>query len=247
MKGLLEICCGSFEDVKSAWENGANRVELNSALYLGGLTPSLAHLICAKEQCDISVVTMVRPRGGGFCYSEEEYRTMLLDARILLEHGADGIAFGFLHADHTLDVTRTKEMIALVHEKGKEAVFHRAFDCVLQQENAVETLISLGADRILTSGGAPDVWTGRKQLQWLQSQYGKEITFLAGSGVNAENVKDLMEYTKVEQVHTSCRKWNVDGTTSYQNVDFSYDAEKKDAYEMVDPQKVEKMVKVLTL
>ena len=247
MKGLLEICCGSFEDVKCAWENGANRVELNSALYLGGLTPSLAHLICAKEQCDISVVTMVRPRGGGFCYSEEEYRTMLLDARILLEHGADGIAFGFLHADHTLDVTRTKEMIAFVHEKGKEAVFHRAFDCVAQQENAVETLISLGADRILTSGGAPDVWTGRKQLQWLQSQYGKEITFLAGSGVNSENVKDLMEYTKVEQVHTSCRKWNVDGTTSYQNVDFSYDAEKKDAYEMVDPQKVEKMVKVLTL
>ena len=111
----------------------------------------------------------------------------------------------------------------------------------------METLISLGADRILTSGGAPDVWTGRKQLQWLQSQYGKEITFLAGSGVNAENVKDLMEYTKVEQVHTSCRKWNVDGTTSYQNVDFSYDAEKKDVYEMVDPQKVEKMVKVLTL
>ena len=67
MKGLLEICCGSFEDVKSAWENGANRVELNSALYLGGLTPSLAHLICAKEQCDISSVTMGRPRGGGFC------------------------------------------------------------------------------------------------------------------------------------------------------------------------------------
>lgn len=128
-----------------------------------------------------------------------------------------------------------------------EAVFHRAFDCVTQQEHAAETLISLGADRILTSGGAPDVWTGRKQLQWLQSQYGKEIIFLAGSGVNAENVKDLMEYTKVEQVHTSCRKWNVDGTTSYQNVDFSYDAEKKDAYEMVDPQKVEKMVKVLTL
>lgn len=135
----------------------------------------------------------------------------------------------------------------LFMKEGKEAVFHRAFDCVAQQENAVETLISLGADRILTSGGAPDVWTGRKQLQWLQSQYGKEITFLAGSGVNAENVKDLMEYTKVEQVHTSCRKWNVDGTTSYQNVDFSYDAEKKDAYEMVDPQKVEKMVKVLTL
>ena len=75
----------------------------------------------------------------------------------------------------------------------------------------------------------------------------EENNFLAGSGVNAENVKDLMEYTNVEQVHTSCRKWNVDATTSHQNVDFSYDAEKKDAYEMVDPKQVEKMVKVLTL
>ena len=96
MKGLLEICCGSFEDVKTAWQNGADRVELNSALYLGGLTPSTANLICAKEQCSIPIVTMVRPRGGGFCYSQDEYETMLLDARILLEHGADGIAFGFL-------------------------------------------------------------------------------------------------------------------------------------------------------
>ena len=222
----MEICCGSFEDVKTAWQNGADRVELNSALYLGGLTPSTANLICAKEQCNIPIITMLRPRGGGFCYSQDEYETMLLDARILLEHGADGIAFGFLTEDHAIHRNRTQEMIDLIHSAGKEAVFHRAFDCVAQQENAVETLISLGADRILTSGGAPDVWTGRKQLQWLQSQYGKEITFLAGSGVNAENVKDLMEYTKVEQVHTSCRKWNVDGTTSYQNVDFSYDAEK---------------------
>ena len=89
MKSVLEICCGSFEDVKTAYENGADRVELNSALYLGGLTPSLANLICAKEQCEIPVVAMVRPRGGGFCYSLEEYQTMILDTKLLLEHGAD--------------------------------------------------------------------------------------------------------------------------------------------------------------
>ena len=127
MKGLLEICCGSFEDVKTAWQNGADRVELNSALYLGGLTPSTANLICAKEQCSIPIVTMVRPRGGGFCYSQDEYETMLLDARILLEHGADGIAFGFLTADHAIHRNRTQEMIDLIHSAGKEAVFHRAF------------------------------------------------------------------------------------------------------------------------
>lgn len=177
MKGLLEICCGSFEDVKTAWQNGADRVELNSALYLGGLTPSTANLICAKEQCSIPIVTMVRPRGGGFCYSQDEYETMLLDARILLEHGADGIAFGFLTEDHAIHRNRTQEMIDLIHSAGKEAVFHRAFDCVAQQERAVEALILLGADRILTSGGAPDVWSGRTQLQKLQSRYGKDITF----------------------------------------------------------------------
>ena len=159
MKTVLEICCGSFEDVKTAYENGAGRVELNSALYLGGLTPSLASLICAKEQCTIPVVAMVRPRGGGFCYSLEEYQTMILDTKLLLEHGADGIAFGFLKENQTLDTEQTKELIHLIHEHGGEAVFHRAFDCVADQKKTIEQLIGLGADRILTSGGAPDVWS----------------------------------------------------------------------------------------
>ena len=217
MKGLLEICCGSFEDVKTAWQNGADRVELNSALYLGGLTPSTANLICAKEQCSIPIVTMVRPRGGGFCYSQDEYE------------------------NHAIHRNRTQEMIDLIHSTGKEAVFHRAFDCVAQQERAVEALILLGADRILTSGGAPEVWSGRTQLQKLQSQYGKDITFLAGSGVNAQNVKALMEYTSIEQVHTSCRSWQPDVTASLQDVDFSYDISRKNAYETVDAVKVKEM------
>ena len=138
MKPMLEICCGSFSDVKTAYENGADRVELNSALYMGGLTPTLANLIYAKENCNIPVVAMVRPRGGGFCYSDEEYETMLMDAKILLEHGADGIAFGFLTEEKMLDKKRTKEMIELIHECGREAVFHRAFDCIDNQDSAAE-------------------------------------------------------------------------------------------------------------
>ena len=163
MKPMLEICCGSFSDVKTAYENGADRVELNSALYMGGLTPTLANLIYAKEKCNIPVVTMVRPRGGGFCYSDEEYDTMLMDAKILLEHGADGIAFGFLTEEKMPDEKRTREMIELIHEYGKEAVFHRAFDCTDNQDSAAEKLIMLGTDRILTSGGAANAWDGRKQ------------------------------------------------------------------------------------
>ena len=242
MKSVLEICCGSFEDVKTAYENGADRVELNSALYLGGLTPSLANLICAKEQCEIPVVAMVRPRGGGFCYSAEEYQTMILDTKLLLEHGADGIAFGFLKEDQTLDTERTKEVIYLIHEQGREAVFHRAFDCVADQKKTIEQLIGLGADRILTSGGAPDVWSGRERLKQLQKEYGSEIEILAGSGVNEKNVAELIENTGIHQVHSSCRSWLTDPTTSKGSVNFSYaDEEYVNRYEAVDPEKVRRL------
>ena len=88
-----------------------------------------------------------------------------------------------------------------------EAVFHRAFDCIDNQDSAAEKLIRLGADRILTSGGAVNVWDGRKQLKHLQNQYGKDITILAGSGVNDTNVRALIEYTGITQVHSSCGSW----------------------------------------
>ena len=205
--------------MKTAYENGADRVELNSALYMGGLTPTLANLIYAKEKCNIPVVAMVRPRGGGFCYSDEEYDTMLMDAKILLEHGADGIAFGFLTEEKMLDKKRTKEMIELIHEYGREAVFHRAFDCTDNQDSAAEKLIRLGADRILTSGGAVNVWDGRKQLKHLQNQYGKDIT----------------------QVHSSCGSWKCDVTGAGNAVDFSYDEAMKNCYQCADAGKVRKL------
>lgn len=241
MKPMLEICCGSFSDVKTAYENGADRVELNSALYMGGLTPTLANLIYAKEKCNIPVVTMVRPRGGGFCYSDEEYDTMLMDAKILLEHGADGIAFGFLTEEKMLDKKRTKEMIELIHEYGREAVFHRAFDCIDNQDSAAEKLIRLGTDRILTSGGAVNVWDGRKQLKHLQNQYGKDITILAGSGVKDTNVRELIEYTGITQVHSSCGSWKCDVTAAGNAVDFSYDEAMKNCYQCADAGKVRKL------
>lgn len=239
MDAILEICCGSFEDVKTAYENGAGRVELNSALYLGGLTPSLANLVCAKEKCGIPIVAMVRPRGGGFCYSEEEYQTMLLDAKILLEHGADGIAFGFLTKDREPDQKRTQEMISVIRRYGKEAVFHRAFDCVKDQKKATEQLIEAGVDRILTSGGKADAWSGREMLRQIQAEYGSTITILAGSGVNEENVTELINYTGISQVHSSCRSWRNDHTTSNGTVDFSYAGDsKKNQYETVDGKKI---------
>ena len=102
---IVEICCGSFYDALQAAEGGAKRIELNSALMLGGLTPSTATLKLVKQNIpDLKVITMVRPRGAGFCYSKEEFRVMEAECLELLEAGADGIAFGCLKADGNLDV-----------------------------------------------------------------------------------------------------------------------------------------------
>src|SRR5215471_7991320 len=125
---LLEICCGSAEDAIEAAAGGADRVELCSALFLGGLTPSLGSLLQVKAQTKIPVIAMNRPRQAGFCYSQPEFAVMERDAEIFIEHGADGIVFGILNDDGTVDVERTSSICRRVGEK--QAVFHRAFDVI---------------------------------------------------------------------------------------------------------------------
>ena len=138
-KTLLEICCGSADDVIEAAKGGADRVELNSNLFQGGLTPTIGTLRVVKRQVTIPVMTMVRPRAGGFCYTENEFEVAKADAELLLQNGADGLVFGFLHADGTVDRERTK---ALVHiASGMPCVFHRALDVVPDWKQALDTLI----------------------------------------------------------------------------------------------------------
>ena len=107
-KVLLEVCCGSADDVIQAYKAGADRVELNCDLFHGGLTPTVGSLIAAKRESDIPIMAMIRPREGGFCYTGTEFAAAVEDAKLLLSHGADGLVFGFLHADGTLDETRTR-------------------------------------------------------------------------------------------------------------------------------------------
>ena len=130
MERMIEVCCGSYEDALASYKGGAKRIELNSALYLGGLTPTLASLILVKKHTDLKVITMVRPRGAGFCYTEAEFETMKVDARLMMENGADGIAFGCLTKEGEIDVEQTKKIIDIIKEYNGEVVFHRAFDCV---------------------------------------------------------------------------------------------------------------------
>lgn len=242
-RDLFEVCAGSVQDCINAQLGGADRVELNSALHLGGLTPSLAMLKLVKEKTSLKVVCMDRPRAAGFCYDDVEIETMFEDAKILLENGADGISFGFLNSDATINVTETKKMVELIHQYQKEAVFHRAFDCVDDPMHAIKQLIDCGVDRILTSGLQPTAMQGASVLEKLQSEFGNQIELLAGSGINANNIRALKEQTGLHQFHGSCKEWCKDPTTTVGNVSYAY--HESDDYDCVSLEKVKSIVQEL--
>ena len=171
MEKIIEVCCGSYDDALASYRGGAKCIELNSALYLGGLTPSLASLILTKKNTDLKVITMVRPRAAGFCYTNEEFETMKLDVTLMLENGADGIAFGCLTSESEIDVKQTKEIVDIIKSFNKEVVFHRAFDCVRDVDKAMNILIELGVDRVLTSGLKPKAMDGIEMIKYLQDKY----------------------------------------------------------------------------
>lgn len=232
---MIEICCGSYQDGMAAWRGGAKRIELNSALSVGGLTPSLASLIRLKKETDLKIICMVRPRAAGFCFEKEDVEIMFEDAKILLENGADGVAFGFLNDDFTIDVENTKKMVDLIHVYHGEAVFHRAFDVTKDPYTSLEQLIDLGVDRILTSGQKAKAMDGKELIKDLQDKYGSKIEILAGSGMNASNAKELMDYTGIHQVHSSCKNYKRDNTTKSDFVSYSYlGGEHELDYDVVD-------------
>lgn len=222
MEKVLEICAGSYEDALSASECGVKRIELNSALSLGGLTPSVGALSLVKQKTDLEVICMVRPRAGGFCYRDREYEQMIHSARKLLEAGADGIAFGFLNDDFTLNNARIGAMVKLIHSYGKTAVFHRAFDVMRNPLHNTKILTRQGVDRILTSGCAPTAVEGMEVLKRMQEEYGNRIEIMAGCGINEDNARMIMAETGISSLHASCRRMREDPTTSSSNVSFAF-------------------------
>ena len=185
----IEVCANSVQDCIVAQNEGADRIELISASYLGGLTPTTIVLEMALESgIEIPIMAMVRPRGGGFCYSEIEKEQMFREARELLEHGAKGIVFGFLNESRKINWEETEKMINLCKSFKAESVFHRAFDCSNEPEYNIQRLIELGCTRVLTSGLGANVNRGVKLLKRLQEKFGDKIEILAGEGITTENI-----------------------------------------------------------
>ncbi|HTA25103.1 MAG TPA: copper homeostasis protein CutC [Terriglobales bacterium] len=197
---LLEICCGSIDDAIQAEKGGADRVELCSALFLGGLTPSIGTIQEAKRRLKIPVMAMVRPRGGGFCYTEAEMATMERDAEAAIDSGADGVVFGILRDDGKIDEKRTKRIRQLIGKR--QAVFHRAFDVTPDPFEALEQLVDLGIARVLTSGQKDTVPEGAELIAKLIERAGKRIEILpGGGGLRPFNMHEIIDKTGCRQLH----------------------------------------------
>ena len=207
---FIEICAGSAEDVVTACRFPIDRIELNSALELGGLSPSLSVLRFAKAHTGIPVICMVRPRAAGFVYSDIEYEIMHEDAERFLNNGADGIVFGFLNPDHTVDSARTASLANLSHSYGKEAVFHRAFDLTADPFAAGKTLIDCHIDRVLTSGHKPNALSGAPLIKELKERFEPALSILPGAGINQKTVLPLLQATQTGQIHMTAKSMRND-------------------------------------
>jgi len=198
-KILVEVCCGSVDDAVEAERGGADRIELNSSLFLGGLTPSLGSIIETKKRLNIPVMVMIRPRAGGFCYTQAEMEVMLCDAKLAVEHGADGLVFGILTPDGSIDAERCKQIMGLA--QGRQTVFHRAFDVTPDPLKAIDQLVNIGFTRVLTSGQERTAPEGIELIRKLIVHAGDRIEILPGAGLQTHNVRAFVEKTKVKQVH----------------------------------------------
>lgn len=214
-KHTLEVCTFSLESCLNAQLAGADRVELCTAMYDGGTTPSAAQIALARELLDIELFVMIRPRGGDFLYTELEFRQMKEEIKFAKELGADGIVLGILKSDGRVDVERTRELVECASPLN--VTFHRAFDMADQLEQALEDVIAAGCTRILTSGGKNTVNEGIDMLERLAVQANGRIRLMAGSGVNAGNALRLLEIG-MDDLHLS-GKSSRDSRMVYRNPD----------------------------
>jgi copper homeostasis protein len=187
---MLEICCFSLESCLTAQRAGAGRVELCSGMFEGGTTPSAGLISLARQHLTIKLYVMIRPRGGEFCYSDAEYAVMKADVQVAKNLGADGVVFGILNADGSVDKKRTTQLANLA--APLKVTFHRAFDVANDPFQALEDIIDCGCERILTSGQKNTAVEGIDLLKTLVEKSQNRIEIMVGSGVSAQNAQQLL-------------------------------------------------------
>ncbi|MCB0461090.1 MAG: copper homeostasis protein CutC [Flavobacteriaceae bacterium] len=197
---LLEICANSYQSAKNACDAGAHRIELCQELSVGGITPSYGLIKQVIDVLTIPVFVLIRPRSGNFVYTDEEFDIIKQDIQLCKNLGCAGIVSGILNKDHTIDIERTKALVEL--SRPLQFTFHRAFDCVKNPEVALEQLIGLGVDRVLTSGLETSAEKGLTLLKQLNEQAKTKITILAGGGISSNNAM-LFKDAGLNEIHAS--------------------------------------------
>lgn len=201
----FEICTNSVESCLAAQEGGAHRVELCAGIPEGGTTPSYGEITIAREMLTHTRLhVIIRPRGGDFLYSSIEVRTMLQDIEIAKNLGVDGVVFGCLTPEGDIDLPVMARLMKA--SQGLSVTFHRAFDVCRNPKKALEEIIKLGCNRILTSGQQPNAELGIPLLQELNEQAAGRITLLAGCGVNESNIAKIAFETNIHEFHFSARE-----------------------------------------
>lgn len=199
MRPLIEICLEDVKSIISAQDGGADRVELCSDLFEGGLTPSIGTVRTALKYATTPVNCMIRSRGGDFCYSDLEFEVMKQDVTAFKEAGVNGIVFGILTPDGDVDIARSREIIELA--RPLSVTFHRAFDMTRDPYKALEDLIALGVDRVLTSGQEASVPEGAELLAELVKLAGDRIIIMPGCGISERNFENIREKIGAREYH----------------------------------------------
>lgn len=201
---ILEICAGSVESAIAARDGGAQRIELCAALEVGGVTPSAGLIEQARKVEGIKLNVLIRPRGGDFLYDSHEAACMEQDIYTCKQLGVDGVVIGALTADGDIDTVLCRRLITTAN--GMSVTFHRAFDMCRNPKEALEELIALGCDRVLTSGQAATAEAGIPLLKELVEQAAGRISIMPGCGVNSINAAKIVQSTGAGEIHASARK-----------------------------------------
>lgn len=200
---LLEVCAGSIESIRAAYQGGAARVELCSALSEDGLTPSIGMMRYAKSFNGLKVHVLIRPRCGDFVYTEDEIRCMEEDIKAAKGIGVDGVVIGALTREGELDIAVCQRLVKASGDMN--ITFHRAFDVCSNPDEAIEQIIALGCNRLLTSGHEKNAEIGIPMLQRLVNRSAGRLIIMPGCGVNPGNAAKILEACGAEEIHASAR------------------------------------------